>query len=89
MNNAKVAKKIKEDEIYCVYHKNTNNFIIFYQTYIRINRFENYEHEELLGLMVFCVVFIHNGAVVYYMCGMGKRVFFVKKTLNIIPFPPR
>ena len=66
LNNATMANILNLDEFVYVFNKNYDNFDSLYKLYIRINKFENYEQEELNNLLVFCIVFIHKGCIIYY-----------------------
>ena len=61
-----------------VFNKHYDNFYSLYKLYIRINKFENYEQEELNNLLVFCIVFIHKGCIIYY---FNK---YKRKEINIL-----
>ena len=73
LNNATMAKNLNTDEHFYVFNKNYDNFDNLYKLYIRINKFENHEHDELNNLLVFCIVFIHKGCIIYYLGGYKRK----------------
>ena len=73
LNNATMAKNLNINEQFYVFNKHFDNFDGLYKLYIRINKFENYEQEELNNLLVFCIVFIHKGCIIYYLCGHKRN----------------
>ena len=78
LNNATMAKNLNINEQFYVFNKHFDNFDGLYKLYIRINKFENYEQEELNNLLVFCIVFIHKGCIIYY---FNK---YKRKEINIL-----
>ena len=73
LNNANMAKNLNTDEQFYAFNKNYDNFDNLYKLYIRINKFENYEHDELNKLLVFCIVFINKGCIIYYLGGFKRN----------------
>ena len=66
LNNATMAKNLNINENFYVFNKNFDNFDNLYKLYIRINKFENYEQEDLNDLLVCCIVFLYKGCIIYY-----------------------